>query len=839
MSRSEPDVTECDREAIHLLGAIQSFGFLLVLSGDWHITQASANLENFLNVSAQDACGRPVAALFLPEAIHAIRGAVQTMATPDVVERLFGIELQGRESFDLAVHRSGEWIVVEAERSIMEKPAEAAQSTRSMIVRLQRAGTLLETCQEAARQIRALTAFDRVMIYRFDEDGSGEVIAERAQSMLEPYVGLHYPASDIPKQARELYLRNTLRIIANVDDQGSRIVSGHGEAATPLDLSMSVLRAVSPIHLQYLRNMGVAASMSISILQQGQLWGLIVCHHGQPRELSLGVRTTAEFFGQMFSLLVENRQREMEMAHERFTRDQHNRLIASMAIEGSVFHKLARAAEDVRAIIDCDGFAIVIGDRVKSLGQVPDDFAMHRLGDFVHQHAAGVTFATDCLAALHPPAAQFEDYAAGMLAIPVSTAPRDGLYFFRDAWNHARQWAGDPRKAMLSNPNEGHTLRPRASFAAWTEEVKGHSRKWSIDDIRVAEQLRALLLEVIFRMSDSADRARDEASAKRELLIAELNHRVRNILGLIRGLVAQSRDGVSHVEDFVETVSGRIQALARAHDQITAEQWSAAPLRQLIEAEAQAYLRPGHDRLMMSGPEIMLDPHSFSTIALVVHELMTNSAKYGAFSTPRGKVAIEWNIDHAANLALRWQERDGPTVSLPTRRGFGSTIIERSIPFDLKGRAAVEYAPKGLQASFIIPPAFFRKAEGMTSPLIVKRTTELKHLQGDVLVLEDNMIIALDAEDIILRLGGSSVHTVSSVREALETIEQSPITFALLDFNLGDETSLDVALMLHARSIPFMFATGYGEDLRVPPELAHVRVITKPYDIDSFRAAEA
>ncbi|WP_158884224.1 HWE histidine kinase domain-containing protein [Rhodanobacter sp. L36] len=838
MTGSSLTLTTCDREPIHLLGAIQSFGFLLTVSSDWRVGQASANLHEYLGLSPTEACGRLLSDVLTQDGVHAIRGALQSMASHDSVERLFGLVLKPGLAFDLAIHRSDQWIVIEGERSVAENPADAAQSTRTMIMRLQRAGTLLETCQEAARQVRALTGFDRVMIYRFDEDGSGEVIAERAQSVLEPYLGLHYPASDIPQQARALYLRNTLRIIADVDDAVSTIVSVAGVNTHPLDLSLSVLRAVSPIHLQYLRNMGVAASMSISIVQQGELWGLIVCHHGKPRQLSLGVRTTAELFGQMFSFLVENRQREMELAQERFTRAQHNRLIASLPGEGSVFDNLAAVASELRGMIECDGLAIIVDDRICATGRVPSDAAIRELGRFIDKTSPGASFSTDRLATIYPPSREFDSCAAGMLAMPISSVKRDYLIFFRDGWNHAREWAGDPGKPTLMNANDD-AIGPRKSFAAWSELVEGHSRKWSAGDVRVVEQLRVSLLEVIFRASDSADRARQEAGTKRELLIAELNHRVRNILGLIRGLVAQSHDGVSHVEEFIETVSGRIQALARAHDQITAEQWSAAPLRSLIEAEANAYLLPGRDRLQMTGPDILLDPHAFSTIALVVHELMTNSAKYGAFSTPGGRVVIAWAIDENASMTLSWIEQGGPPVRAPTRRGFGSTIVERAIPFDLKGTAAVDYALGGLQANFVIPKAFFRLSDGVVAAVAAKRAAPLDHLQGEVLVLEDNMIIALDAEDILARLGASKVHSVSRVSEALQLIETQLLTFALLDFNLGDETSLVVALQLRSRGVPFMFATGYGEELRLPEELKHVRVITKPYSVESFRSADA
>jgi light-regulated signal transduction histidine kinase (bacteriophytochrome) len=472
------------------------------------------------------------------------------------------------------------------------------------------------------------------------------------------------------------------------------------------------------------------------------------------------------------------------------------------------------------------------------VGRVPDNATLRALGNLVVGKADGKIFTTDNLSAQFPPAAAFEHYAAGVMAIPIVSRANSFLYFFRDPWEHTREWAGDPTKPTSPSDPQG-TLRPRASFDAWTEQVRGRCRKWTIDDVRVAEHLRVSLREVVFKKSDAVNLARLEASAKQDILIAELNHRVRNILGLVRGMVSQSHDGISHVEEFIESVSGRIHALARAHDQITAEQWSAAPLRKLIEAEAMAYLMPGHDRLMMTGPGVLLDPYSFPTVALVIHELMTNSAKYGALSILPGQIIVKWFIDDTGNLVIRWEERDGPTVQEPTRRGFGSTIIERSIPFDLKGSSKTEYAASGLRATFVIPAAYICVSDDLAGPVSAHRAVKLSQLHGDVLVLEDNLIIALDAEDILIRLGAGRVHTASTVAEALHIIGHAAITFALLDFDLGGDTSLEVALQLQAADVPFLFASGYGESLRLPAGLRDARVIRKPYNLESLREVEA
>jgi light-regulated signal transduction histidine kinase (bacteriophytochrome) len=204
---------------------------------------------------------------------------------------------------------------------------------------------LTALAQEAARQLKILNGFDRVMVYRFHPDGSGEVIAEVAASGLEPFLGLHYPASDIPKQARILYQRNWPRIISDIDAKPALLTSTAAHSAALLDLSMSVLRSVSPIHVEYLRNMGVAASMSVSILRDGKLWGLFACHHYSPRHVSFERRTAAELFGQMFSWILEGREREGDVAYESQAHQIQEKLIERAGSQG----------HDKRAILEYIG----------------------------------------------------------------------------------------------------------------------------------------------------------------------------------------------------------------------------------------------------------------------------------------------------------------------------------------------------------------------------------------------------------------------------------------------------------------------------------------------------
>ncbi|RZJ77893.1 MAG: GAF domain-containing protein [Brevundimonas sp.] len=265
------DLTNCDREPIHILGAIQPIGFLIALTADWLVARVSANVTDFIGQTPDDLFGRPLADIFQAKAVHDLRNRAAILRGPDAVERLFdAVLIEGRPRFDVAIHFSGGQVVIEAEPASGEH-GDATGMVRSMIARLDQAQDFAAFYREGARQVRALIGFDRVMVYRFAADGSGEVVAEAVRAGLGKFMGLHYPASDIPAQARELYRRNLLRVITDVNATPVPIIPQRDETGQPLDLSLSVLRSVSPIHIEYLKNMGVGASLSISIIVEGRL----------------------------------------------------------------------------------------------------------------------------------------------------------------------------------------------------------------------------------------------------------------------------------------------------------------------------------------------------------------------------------------------------------------------------------------------------------------------------------------------------------------------------------------------------------------------------------------
>ncbi|MEO5640699.1 MAG: HWE histidine kinase domain-containing protein [Sphingomicrobium sp.] len=841
-SHQDVDLTNCDREPIHLLGAIQPIGFLVALSSDWMISRVSANIEEFVGKPPAELIGHHVNTLFDPDAVHALRNRLALLRGPDALERMFRCDLTGNgRMFDVALHMTDGRVILEAEPCTEHHYGDATGTVRAMIGRLDQAADMSAFYNEGARQVRALTGYDRVMIYRFAPDGSGEVVAESTKSGIGSFLGLHYPPSDIPKQARELYKRSLLRVITDIESVPVSIVPALDEHGQPLDLSLSVLRSVSPIHIEYLRNMGVRASMSISIIVEGELWGLVACHHYSPRCPSFERRSVAELFAQMFAMRLEVRERKEVVDYERRARDISDQLLGAVASDETLLNDPDWLSEILSRAIPADGVGVWINGSYAYSGQTPDTPAFARIIRALGGTAAGRVFATDRIAKLVPEATEHSSIAAGMLAIPISRTPRDYVVLFRSEMVRSVRWAGDPHKPAELGPN-GPRLTPRQSFAEWKELVEGQSKPFTPSELRVAETLRATLIEVVLRLNDEASEERRQATARQELLIAELNHRVRNILSLIRGLIRQSNppEGTS-LDEFIAMIDGRIHALASAHNQITDDQWGPAPIQALIDAETAAFLADQRQQVVVQGDDILLNPQAYSTLALVMHELVTNSTKYGSLSGG-GQVAIRWLRNADKDLEVHWTESGGPPVKPPARKGFGTTIIEHSVPYDLGGAAKLSYDPDGVKARFTIPARHLASPRDVRArPVLLVAQEEAPVPMRDdlladrrVLLIEDSLIIALDAEDILRRLGARDVVTEGTVAGALAAIDAARPDIAILDINLGDHDSFAIADALAAAGVPFMFATGYGEQLLLPEDHRARVVLAKPYTTASL-----
>ena len=388
------DLTNCDREPIHILGAIQPFGFLLQVTSDWLVARVSSNVADHLSHAPADMLGKSLDGFFLPAAVHQLRNMVSLLRGSDTVERAFSVALiEGSIRFDIALHLTEQGLVIEAE-PVSGGLGDTNSVVRRMVSRVRTTTSLQQFLQEAARQVRGVTGFDRVMVYRFDQSGSGEVVAEARGSGIDSFLGLHYPASDIPAQARTLYLRNTFRIIADVSAQAASIVPPRDNQGRPLDLSLSVLRAVSPIHIEYLKNMGVGASLSISIVVEGRLWGLFACHHYAPKLPGFADRTMAELFGSMFSFMLEARERALSADYEMKSRLISDRLMAVLAQDASRLADAEWLSSVVADAIPCDGVGVVVSGEISLSGLTPSESEFMTIVHMLNRNAASTVFTT-------------------------------------------------------------------------------------------------------------------------------------------------------------------------------------------------------------------------------------------------------------------------------------------------------------------------------------------------------------------------------------------------------------------------------------------------------------
>ena len=369
--------------------------------------------------------------------------------------------------------------------------------------------------------------------------------------------------------------------------------------------------------------------------------------------------------------------------------------------------------------------------------------------------------------------------------------------------------------------------------------MRGQSLPWEQSDRLTAEALRISLLEVVLRLTEVAARERAAAADRQRLLIAELNHRVKNILGLINALVTQGRDKDETLTSFVTGLQGRIRALAFAHDQ--AAQDGAGGIGQLFENETSPYRGKQLGAIICNGPAVAIDAHAFSVLALVVHEMTTNSAKYGALSVPNAHLTVAWRLDELGNCVIEWQESGGPAVQSPSRFGFGTTLIDRQIEFELNGETDVHYELTGLRARFVIPA---KHVVENGAPMAMAATRKLKlpsvaaTLSGlDILLVEDSLLIALDAESMLRNSGAASVEVAGDAGAALTYIASNTCSAAVLDINLGRGTSMPVADELAKRGIPFVFASGYSDPAMIPGRHRHVTIVGKPYSIVGLSSA--
>jgi PAS domain S-box-containing protein len=584
-STALPDLSQCDLEPIHIPGAIQPHGVLLALYGPtWQITQVSTSCETWLGMVPSDLLARELTAVLGTTLAEAVGEALARYdELPDSPMSFTWQAGSPAGTFAGHVHRSESFVILELE-PLPTLTASTLGETLAQALRhfgaVRAQPTLAGKLSAATRLFRRLTGYDRVMIYRFDSDWHGEVIAEDRREDLESFLGLHYPASDIPAQARRLYLISPTRLIADIDAVPAVLVPPLDPiAGRPLDLSRSVLRAVSPVHLEYLRNMGVQASLSAPLIRDGQLWGLIACHHDSPNQAVGDIRQLTAWIAQDLSneiaLTEEVDARQGTSALKR-CRD---RILAAIR-QGTRLPELLNDSMqgDLLGVAGAEGVALILDDEViLTGGETPPLERLRAIDHALSQRLttdAVVMFATDCLSEQLDGVEDLAATAAGVLFLPLNGVRSIRLMWLRSEQLRQVTWGGNPDKAA-SLTSEGR-ISPRKSFAAWSTLVRGHSRRWRDEELESARELGALIDIEWRREAEEALRA-SEARLQRvlngtndgfwdwDMLTGEVHYSQRwiQILGYEPSEIAPSLQGweaLVHPEDLP-----RCQAALQAH----------------------------------------------------------------------------------------------------------------------------------------------------------------------------------------------------------------------------------------------------------------------------------
>ena len=386
------DLTNCDREPIHIPGSIQPHGCLVACDpAITTVRRYSTNAPDMLGLP-QRLDGRSIADLFGADVTHDIRNAIA--AAPDASRPavIAHLPLANGQHFDVAVHRQKQGAILEFEPSL--RRTQPLQLAREMIGRIKDINDIDLLISASAKLVRTVLGYDRVMIYRFEDDGSGKVASEAKRHDLESFLGQYFPATDIPRQARVLYMQNPIRVISDARGLRVNLLPAADEVAAPLDLSFAHLRSVSPIHCEYLRNMGVAASMSISVIVDDRLWGLIACHHYVPKTLTLSERIAAEMFGEFFSLhlLALKQKRKLDIANE--ARRSLDRFLQAASHHTDLDKILTQALPEFQSLFACDGVGMWMNGRWTAIGAAPPDGREVDLTRFVGEVADGRIWST-------------------------------------------------------------------------------------------------------------------------------------------------------------------------------------------------------------------------------------------------------------------------------------------------------------------------------------------------------------------------------------------------------------------------------------------------------------
>ncbi|NEX63162.1 ATP-binding protein [Noviherbaspirillum galbum] len=664
----ELDLSRCDSEPIRIPGSVQQHGFLVALHDDADkIAQASANIGELTGTAldAEALSGRPLSEAIGDHASRLVHAELARLAIGQQVIYLCTTSIGESDCFDVLAHRNDGLLILDFEQ-VPRKSADFRllyTFISRFLSRLSDKDDVEDLSRHAIEEIKDLTRFGRVMVYRFDSDGHGHVLAESCDPGYATYLNHRFPASDVPRQARELYLHNRIRLIPDAHYQPSRLVPGLNPlSGAPTDLTYSTLRSVSPIHLQYMRNMGTPASMSVSLIVKGKLWGLISCHHAEPRFVSFETRAACEHLAQVLALRIESREDVDEYDIRLDLRRSLVGLLSKLS-RGPNFIESVRAVEpELLRFAGATGAALLFDDRLELFGDTPPQEDVAKMIEWIGANSHGDSFHTDSFGKLCPDAALHARNASGLLAIPLSRLHRHYLVWFRPETVQTIDWAGNPHLKVMQAGFAGQ-LTPRKSFETWHEEVRGCSLPWRASDVETALELRSALLEIVLEraeavaaLAEELTRANKELEAFSYSVSHDLRAPMRHIVGYADLLLETSEvDGKD--ARFLRNIKDSARFAGKLVDDLLSfSQMGRASLHP-ARVDMKDLVNSCINRLAMDAgtrridwrigelPDITADP---TFLQLAVYNLLSNAVKY---TGPREVAEISVSAeDHAEEV---------------------------------------------------------------------------------------------------------------------------------------------------------------------------------------------
>lgn len=496
-SDSNYDSELCGSLPIHLINHVQPYGALMIIQrSSLKIVQVSENIDRVFGIPAVDLVNMPLSRFLSDEFSESVKERF-TVEIRDKVPEIW--EINGK-SFVTTEHLRGDLLIVEidlqeADEVVHQSFVQVYKEIKFSMGLLQSASTIQEVAETCAKELKRLSGFDKVMVYRFDKDWNGTVIAEVMEPGMESYLGITFPASDVPQQARALYLKNPYRFIPDRTSAPVKLYPVINPVTNSfVDLSDCNLRSVAAVHLEYLKNMGVIASMSTRLLFGDVLWGLIACHHRKPKMLSYELRAVFEMLGNIVSGRIAGIINSDSHVTHMHAKEQYKDIVESTYREQSLAGALLHQESNVKTLFRADGAVLTEGNRIFTTGNVPDREQLRELILWLHAHQLRHVYSTDCLSAEYEPAAEFRDLASGMLVIPIGVDSDEYVIVFRPEVVRVIEWGGNPEDRIRFETGTKN-YHPRSSFDKWKQMVEGCSVPWREDELAVAENLRSFIYE--------------------------------------------------------------------------------------------------------------------------------------------------------------------------------------------------------------------------------------------------------------------------------------------------------------------------------------------------------